>query len=434
MTRTRYGRTRYGWFLALAVLIGCGGAAPQEVAGAPTLVGSWRAVLTSPGGELPFELVIRDGDGGLSAVAVNGAEEAPFSAVRRQGEEVVLEFDWYDSRIVATLESSGDRLTGEWSKTAPDGTSRLSFEARRGAAPRFVSPQQAGLAAGAAEGVAKVSGDWEITFVDDSGSEPARGELRQEGSRVTGTILTPVGDYRFLEGSYEQGVLRLSTFDGAHAFLFQARAVADGSLVGDFWSRDSYHASWTAQRTTDGAQVLPDGWQLVSLTNDQGIFRFDFPDLDGHRVSNADAAFEGRVLLVNIFGSWCPNCNDEAPLLAEWDRRYRDAGLSIVGLAYEFSGDTSRDTRVLRRFAERYGIEYPLLLAGISDKEAAAQTLPDLTAVVAYPTSLFIGRDGRVRKIYTGFSGPGTGAHHEELKATMRQLIEELLAEQSTAS
>ena len=435
-------RTQCSCLLALTVLIGCGDGAPKEVASSPTLVGSWRAVLGSPGGELPFELVIRDGDNGLSAVAVSGAEEAPFSSVRRQGDEVVLEFDWYDSRIVATLESSGessgDRLTGEWSKRAPDGRSRLSFEARRGVAPRFVSPQEAGLAAGATEGpageLADISGDWQITFVDDSGSEPARGELRQEGKRVIGTILTPVGDYRFLEGSYEQGVLRLSTFDGAHAFLFQAHAKADGSLAGDFWSRDSYHATWTAQRTSEDAEVLPDAWQLVSLTNDQGIFRFEFPDLDGQLVADTDAAFEGRVVLVNIFGSWCPNCNDEAPLLAEWDRRYRDAGLSIVGLAYEFTGDRARDSGVLRRFAERYGIEYPLLLAGISDKVAAAETLPDLSAVVAYPTSLFIGRDGRVRKIYTGFSGPGTGARHDQLKATMRQLIEELLAEGTTTS
>ncbi len=429
-------RKRIGWCLALAVWVGCGGSVSENAKNPPapaTLVGNWRAVLASPGGELPFELVIREGEQGLAAVAVTGAEEAPFSSLRRQGDEVVLEFDWYDSRIVAHLDASGDRLIGSWSKTAPDGTSRLPFEASRGGAQRFRSPDEAGLVAGDEGGVASVSGDWEISFVDESGSEPARGELRQEGSRVTGTILTPVGDYRFLEGSYEQGVLRLSTFDGAHAFLFQAHAQADGSLAGDFWSRDSYHATWTARRTSEGTQVLPDAWQLVGLTNDQGLFRFSFPDLEGHQVAGSDPAFEGRVLLVNIFGSWCPNCNDEAPLLAEWDRRYRDAGLSIIGLAYEFTGDPARDARVLGRFAERYGIEYPLLLAGVSDKAAAAETLPDLTSIVAYPTSVFIGRDRRVRKIYTGFSGPGTGSRHDELKAAMTGLIEELLAETDTA-
>ncbi len=427
------GNKRSGWFLAVAVLIGCTESVPETAVTLPNLVGSWRAVLASPGGELPFELVIRDGEEGLEAVAVTGAEEAPFSSVRQEGDEVVLEFDWYDSRIAARFDSTGDRLTGQWSKTAPDGISQLAFEASRGGGQRFRAPAEAGLEAGDAVGLIAVTGDWEITFVDDSGSEPARGELRQVGSRVTGTILTPVGDYRFLEGSYEEGVLRLSTFDGAHAFLFQARAQADGSLAGDFWSRDSYHATWTASPTGAGAQVLPDAWELVSLTNDEGAFRFDFPDLDGRRVSEADPAFEGRVVLVNIFGSWCPNCNDEAPLLAEWDRRYREAGLSIVGLAYEFTGDRARDTRVLRRFAERYGIEYPLLLAGTSDKKAAAQTLPDLTSIVAYPTSVFIARDGRVRKIYSGFSGPGTGDRHTELKAELTGLIEGLLAESVSA-
>ncbi len=133
--------------------------------------------------------------------------------------------------------------------------------------------------------------------------------------------------------------------------------------------------------------------------------------------------------MVNVFGSWCPNCNDEAPLLAEWYRRYRDRGLEIVGLAYEFTGDPERDRRLVRRFAKRYGIDYPLLLAGVSDKAAAAETLPDLTAVLSYPTTIFIGRDGKVRKIHSGFAGPGTGRHHEELVAKLEAAIEELLAE-----
>ena len=120
-------------------------------------------------------------------------------------------------------------------------------------------------------------------------------------------------------------------------------------------------------------------------------------------------------------------------LLAAWDRRYRARGLEIVGLAYEFSGEPARDRTMLERFAARYGIDYPLLLAGTSDKQAAAETLPDLTAVIAYPTSVFIGRDGKVRRIHSGFSGPGTGVHHDRLVAELEGLIEGLLAEPAPA-
>ena len=391
------------------------------------LTGVWRAVLTSPGGELPFTLRIdaEGEDGELKAVAINGAEEAPFSSVERQGSRVVLHFDWYDSEITAELDDSGDRMSGTWRKTAPGVDSTLPFAARRGDERRFLpAPEPADPAP-----LASVDGHWAVELRDQDGSGVARGELSQTGTTVTGTFLTPTGDYRFLAGSFEDGYLRLSTFDGAHAFLFQARSRDDGTLQGDFWSRDTYHATWTARPAGDGEQILPDAWTAVGLTNDRGEFNFSFPDLEGQPLGLDDPRFAGKAVLVNIFGSWCPNCNDEAPLLAEWYRRYRDRGLEIVGLAYEFSGNPERDRVVVRRFAERYGIEYPLLLAGISDKAAAAETLPDLTAVLAYPTSIFLGRDGKVRKIHSGFAGPGTGGHHDRLVAELEGLIEELLEE-----
>lgn len=402
---------------------------PEPAPADPPIAGLWRAVLASPGGELPFTLRIDDQDGTLTAVAVNGAEEAPFSGVEQEGSRVVLHFDWYDAEITADLDAGGDAMTGTWRKTAPEGDSTLAFTAHRDDQRRFLPVD----AESGETSLSDVTGHWAVEFRDDDGAEVARGELVQNGdaaagANVTGTFLTPTGDYRFLEGSFEHGRLRLSTFDGAHAFLFHATARADGTLEGDFWSRDTYHATWTARRAAAGESILPDDWTAVGLKNDQGAFSFTFPDLDGNPVSLDDPRFAGKAVLVNIFGSWCPNCNDEAPHLAAWYRRYRDRGLEIVGLAYEFTGDPERDRRLVRRFAERHGIEYPLLLAGVSDKAAAGETLPDLTAVLAYPTTVFIGRDGKVRKIHSGFAGPGTGRHHDELVAELEAAIEELLA------
>lgn len=413
---------------ALATIVfGC--ASPKDVPEvAPSLAGTWRAVLASPGGELPFTLEIADDGGALAARVMNGAEAVPLSGVEQHGRDVVLRFDGYDSEITARLDETGDAMTGTWRKTVPGGDSTLPLSARRGTAPRFRLLADA-EAADAAEAPPSIAGDWAAQFRDDDGGEPARGEFTQEGARVTGTFLTPTGDYRFLEGSYESGVLRLSTFDGAHAFLFVARAQQGGTLAGDFWSRDSYHATWTARPIAADEAVLPDPWRQVGLTNDDGRFAFAFPDLDGATVSLADPRFAGKVVLVNVFGSWCPNCNDEAPLLARWHKTYSDRGLEVVGLAYEYSGNPERDREMVRRFAARHGIEYPLLLAGTSDKQAASATLPDLTAVLSYPTSVFIGRDGKVRKIHSGFAGPGTGEHYDRLVAEVEALIETLLDE-----
>lgn len=395
---------------------------------APSAAGTWRAVLASPGGELPFALEIADA-GGLSARAVTGAEEVSMSSVEQDGSELVFRFDWYDSEITARVDAGGDQMTGTWRRTGAGGAdSKLTFTAERGETDRFLPLAEAGLepVPGAPD---SIGGHWDVVFTDEDGDSPARGELSQTGTRVEGTFLTPTGDYRYLEGTYEQGVLRLSTFDGAHAFLFVARARPDGTLAGDFWSRDAYHATWTARAISEQETVLPDAWTQVGLTNDEGRLAFEFPDLEGRPVSLDDPRFAGKVVLVNLFGSWCPNCHDEAPLLARWHAAYRDRGLEIVGLAYEHTGDVERDRRQVRRFAERYAIEYPLLLAGTSDKKAAGATLPDLTAVLSYPTSIFVGRDGEVRKIHSGFAGPGTGRHYERLAAEMTSLIEELLEE-----
>lgn len=421
----------------LVLTLACVGPEPSSQSRSPkqTLAGSWRGVLASPGGELPFTLRITASPaGGFDAAVLNRGEAAPIDAVEVNGEQVVLRFSGYDSEITARLEDDG-KLAGTWRRTGAKGDSTLAFTAVRGDERRFQPVAELGLAPGDTAAVADVSGRWAVVFTDeDGGTEPAQGELHQEGTRVEGTFLTPTGDYRFLEGSYEQGLLRLSTFDGAHAFLFDARAQSDGTLAGNFWSRDAYHATWTARRLAEGeGDVLPDAWQQVGLKNSEGRFHFAFPGLDGQTVSLADPRFAGKVVLVNLFGSWCPNCNDEAPLLTEWYRRYHDQGLEIVGLAYEMTGDPERDKRFVARFAERYKIEYPLLLAGVSDKAKASETLPDLSAVFAFPTNLFIGRDGRVRKIHSGFAGPGTGEHHERLVAELEGLIEQLLAEPAPA-
>lgn len=418
--------------LTATIHAACG---PKEI-DPEKLAGRWRAVIDSPGGELPFGLrfeLLRFGR--IWAAAINGEEEVPFTTVKLEQDRLVMGFDHLDSQIEATVSPDGSSMEGFWVRQAGRQRPQMRFRATRGGTPRFGEPPSP---AGDVAAIPDVAGAWDVVFVDDEKSMPARGELRQAqgssqgaGPVVTGTFLTPEGDYRYLEGDYRDGVLRLSCFDGGHAFLFVARARPDGTLAGDFWSRSSYHATWTARRPADGATPradgLPDPFGQTVLTSASGRLRFSFPDTDGRTVSSDDPRFAGKVLLVDIFGSWCPNCNDQAPLLVDLYRRYHPRGLEIVGLAYEMTGDPRRDAVFVKRFAQRYGIGWPLLLAGTSDKAEASATLPDLSGVLAFPTLVFVGRDGGVKAIHTGFAGPGTGRHHEELKAEYVRLIESLL-------
>ena len=386
------------------------------------LDGPWRGVLASPGGELPFTIRVA----GERAAILNASEEAPVSSVVRDGTRVVFRFDGYDSEIAATLSPDGQRLTGEWTRTGAAGKSRLAFTATKGDTRRFGPPNPEPFHASSID----PTGAWAVTFHEEDGSTtPARAEFRRDGERLTGTFLTPTGDYRFLDGDCIEGNLRLSTFDGAHAFLFKAAALPDGTLRGDFWSRDAHHETWTARKLerADAPDSRPDPFTMTGLASPDGRFRFAFPDLDGRTVTQDDPRFAGKALVVNVFGSWCPNCNDEAPLLAAWRKKYAPRGLEVVGLAFEMTGEPARDREMVRRFAARHGIDYPLLLAGTSDKAAASKALPDLARVLAFPTTIFVGKDGRVRRIHTGFDGPATGEHHARLVAELEREIERIV-------
>ena len=383
--------------------------------------GPWRAWLDSPGGELPFGLELERGADSFTAFVVNGEERIPISRTERTGRGIAFFFDPYDSSIRATLTADGRRLDGDWRKTTGPGTeARLPFHAVAGRQPRFPLPPT-GLDE---QRLARLDGRWAVDFAEDD--EPAVGIFRvgSDGGCL-GTFMTTTGDYRYLAGSFDGDRLRLSCFDGAHAFLFDSRLAADGTLAGEFWSRDSWHESWTARRDPEAA--LPDAFELTSWIEGRDLGQIVFPDLEGRQRSLADPKFTGRARILEIFGSWCPNCNDATRFLVELDRRYRSRGLSIVGLAFELTGDFERDAEQVRRYAEHHGIEFPLLVAGMSDKQQASERFPLIDRVRSYPTTIFLDGEGRVRAVHQGFTGPATGASYDELRRKFESLIEELI-------
>jgi len=386
------------------------------------LAGTWRAVLDSPGGELPFTIeVSQDFEGASPAVVINGDERLPFTRVEKTGNTVKFIMEHYDSVLEGELDAGGSKITGTWSKRTRGGKrTTMNFSAEKGRKERFVSLEKV---PGRQAQLVDISGQWAVTFGDRD--EPnAMGIFSQKGHFLTGTFMTPTGDYRFLEGFNEDGQIRLSCFDGAHAFLFHAEVGDDGVMKGDFWSSNSSGTSWTAVRDKFS---LPDPYAMTKITSEDRRFPFSFPDVNGAVVSDSDSRFAGKSVIVYIFGTWCPNCNDEAPLLVELYEQYSAQGLEIVGLANEYTGEFDKDKVMVERFIERYGIEWPVLIVGVADKKKTAEALKVLDRVLSYPTTVFIGRDGTVRKIHTGFTGPGTGKYYDQLKIDFQQTIGDML-------
>jgi peroxiredoxin len=403
---------------AVLLFAGVLGWADCTLAAAGPAMGEYRAVLTLPAGELPFGLELRSQGKTTVGYLRNGKERVLLKEVSIEGSHLEIRMPGYENRLSA--DARGNELTGEVVLSKSGGKQQhLPLHAVLGPRFRFFAH---------AAGGADLAGRWAVTFVDDDGTpERAVGEFQQVRDVVTGTFLAETGDHRYLAGQVRGDELYLSTFDGAHAFLYRATLAADGTLAGDFWVGSAYHEHWSGRR--DAQAELPDAYRLTQMRAGTRRFDFAFPDLDGRMVGSRDPKFRGKVMIIALAGSWCPNCHDEAAFLEPLYAQYHSKGLEVVSLMFEHFGDFPRAAEATRRFREHYGLEYTTLIAGISDKDEAAKKLPMLDRFYAFPTTVFVDRKGNVRKIHTGFSGPATGDHYTQFAAEVKATLDQLLAE-----
>ncbi len=400
--------------LTVGLLVAC----ERETVDKPLPMGHWRAALELPGGSAAFGLELgREGEG-LRATLLNGQERVPVPIARYDTttKSLELSFPAYGNAIAARFEDG--RLLGTLTLSKRDTDQNIPFSATHG----NVSTSQA------LPTNLDVSGRWAVSFTEEDDSQyPAIGEFAQRGSRLIGTFMTAKGDYRFLGGEMRGNGFVLSTFDGAHAFLFKAESLPDGTLIGEFWSGLKSYETFVA--SADENAALPDPNSLTFLNPGFDRLEFSLPNPGGEPVSLSDATFEGKVVIVTLAGSWCPNCHDEAAFMAPLYEKYREQGLEIIALMFEHSTDFATAATQVQRFRDKFGLQYQTLVAGSSDKEEAAKVLPALNHVLAFPTTIFIDRRGNVRRIHTGFTGPGTGEHFKRQSADFIESIEALLAE-----
>lgn len=380
--------------------------------------GLWDASLNSPGGPIEFKLKIQEDDQEKwSAWIINGPEEikVPKATLNSTG-TLILDLDHYDSKLTLKVTKSDPlkELTGSWKKRRSK-NEWVEMDFRAMAAPAlaststWVSP--------------KVDGRWKVNF--SSSEEPAVGIFKLKDNQLLGTFLTTTGDYRFLAGTAFKTDLKLSCFDGAHAFLFKAKIQEDGSLVGDFWSSKNWHETWTATRD-DNAKV-PDAFKLTKATS-PNINALAFPNLDGTETRLDSKQFAAPVRIVHVFGSWCPNCHDAGTYLAKLKEKYGEK-ISVVGIAFELTGDFARDAEQVRRYLKRHGLDHEVLIGGKSAKSEASKVMTVIDEVRSYPTTIFADSEGKIVAVHQGFAGPATGDAYEKLKKMFVSVIDGILAE-----
>jgi len=377
--------------------------------------GPWRATLEiKKGKELPFLLNLK---ADTTMVFYNAEEEIQITDITLKGDSIIIEHPVFEGIFKGKY--TPDSIYGSFIK--PSLNRVVPFSMRHGNDLRF-------HVTGAPNTI--ITGNWETVFSPKNANDRyiAKAIFEQTGNRVTGTIRTTTGDYRYLDGVIQDDSLKLSTFDGAHAFLFEAE-VKDSLMQGVFYSGNHWKEPFTAKR--NDAYKLPSPDSLTFLKEGYEKLAFSFPNTEGKQVSLADKQFKDKVVVVQIMGTWCPNCLDETKFLSNYYKKKKSKDLAFVGLAFEYAPTEEKALGALKRLKDRVGVTYPLLLAqyGSSDKKKAQEKLPMLNHVLSYPTTIFIDKEGEVRKIHTGFNGPATGKEYDIFVQDFERFITELLNE-----
>ena len=401
--------------LSTLILISC---QSEKSTNSTTLpeAGEWRGLIHTMGQDLPFNFTVETSNtGDLTVVLKNGKEEIPIYDTKITGDSIYIPMHIFDADLVASFTSN--QMIGYWRKNyAQDYT--IPFSARFGDSYRFIDQS--------AKARVNIDGRWEVYFENNAGKKLAIGEFKQNGNKVSGTFLRPSGDYRFLVGNLDGNKLFLSTFDGEHAYLFTGIVEGD-EIKGDFYSGKTRHDTWTAIR--NDTITLPDPHLLTFLKDGYETVDFELPDMNEEIISLKDAKFANKVVIVQVFGTWCPNCMDETKFLSEWYNNNKDRGIEIVALAFERKDDFQYAKTRIEKLKKRFKVEYDFLFGGKSDKASTSRALPMLDGAISFPTTIFIDREGKVRQIHTGFSGPGTGEYYEQFVVDFNLFMDKLLEE-----
>lgn len=381
--------------------------------------GSWRfGLMLQEDAELPFMATLNQIGEAYTLTIHNDTEDIQVQEITRWGDSIFIRMPVFDSEFQGKI-TSATSIEGLWRNYSRGDDYKVPFTAKKGESiQRFVVDNGES---------AEIAPIWQAMFSEGTAdSVRAIGEFDQNGSHLRGTFLTETGDYRFLEGVVDGNEVKLSCFDGAHAFLFTANLNEQGKLNGTFLSGNHWEEPWTAYVDQEASIRPPESLTFLKEGHDK--LSFNFPDLQGNMVSLDDPRFRNKVVIVQILGSWCPNCMDETKLYAKWYDAYQDKGLEIIGLAYERTTSMEKAVRNVKRMKSQLKARYPILIASIdNDKTKAGETLPMLNHVLSYPTSIYIDRDGAIRKIHTGFYGPGTGNHYVRFLEEYTAFLENLL-------
>lgn len=404
--------------VALLLIICCVSCAdkPPETNSSDSSIkeGNWVMNMAIDGRVLPFQFSYKVTEGAAIIEIYNGDEIIKVDEIIHKEDSVLIKMPVFESEFRLNV-LSNKSLEGVWINYYKGNDYKIPVKAIFGTNERFAHKKAA----------PPKDGKYEVVFGASAEDKyKAIGMFKEKNGVQYGTFATETGDYRHLEGVRTEDSLFLSTFDGSHAFLFEAKVMGD-SMDGVFWSGSHFKTPWRAFKNPQ--TKLQNADSLTFLKEGYDSFSFRFPDQNGDTVSLADDRFKNKAVIVQIMGSWCPNCLDETNYYKTLYDQYNSLGLEIVALAFERTKTEEKAYKNLQRLVKRTGVKYTVLLGGATRETKAAEVLPMLNHVMSYPTSIFLDKNHKIKRIHTGFYGPSTGEYYTRFVSETEKLVEEML-------
>ena len=391
-------------------------ALPTLLAAQTPREGVWKGNIQYSNAAIPFNFEVKYPNGTESPEVTfrNGSDRATLTATRRNDSLFIPMFGF---DITLKMAAGEEHMTGELEKHY-SGRS-YPFDAIFGV-PRYIRNQELEEA--------YVAPRWAMTINEGrDNAYPAVGLFEQMGKRVSGTIMTLTSDYRFFEGIAEGNTIELSNFDGVHSFLLRGTYNdSTGQWSGELVLDDGYSRPWTAVADPDAE--LPDPFEMIDLTG-----RNIRPDLD-KLAALADQHVEaddyaGKVLIVQLMGTWCSNSQDQTRYLTRWVSENPDKEIEILAVNYEANYSPEYGLQRIETYKQRLKVPYPMILGGPLSKRGAAEAFSFIDELEAFPTLVFIDKEGIARYVHSYFTGPATGPYYEDFDRRFNAIVDELVGE-----
>lgn len=351
---------------------------------------------------------------------LNGEEKITLENIKLINDSINIDFPTFNSKLV--LKANGKKnLVGYWQNFNKGVNYKIPCVIKSGYNHRFENMR---YYVSTTPFPTDFNGKWESTFEPNTpDAYKAAGIFKQNYTSLEGTFLTETGDYRFLEGNVIMDSMYLSCFDGSHAFLFTGK-LNNGVITGKFYSGKHWETDWTAVKNDAFELTHPDS--LTQVVKNEPV-SFELKDLNGVLFHFPNENYKNKVTIIQIMGTWCPNCMDETRYLKDLYAKYHNEGLEIISIGYETGTDFTEHVAKIQRLKDHFDLDFMFLVGGTANKGLASEHFNMLNQIISFPTAIVIGRDGTVKKIHTGFNGPGTGSYYTEFVNENELFIQSLL-------